>query len=105
MSRDLTISPAAYAALGYPHAGVVELADTPALGAGAGDGLGVRVPPPALDAHAWRGSPSSPASSSPIRAGCQFMRKWPESCTSTSVTVGQASSAARSAAVSPTSLR
>src|SRR3954451_1618487 len=48
MSRDLTISPAAYAALEYPHAGVAELADAPALGAGAGNGLGVRVPPPAF---------------------------------------------------------
>ena len=38
---------AASAALWYRHAGVAELADAPALGAGAGNGLGVRVPPPA----------------------------------------------------------
>jgi Domain of unknown function (DU1801) len=35
---------------------VAELADAPALGAGAGNGLGVRVPPPASDVNgaAWR---------------------------------------------------
>ena len=31
-----------------PHAGVAELADAPGLGPGARNGLGVRVPPPAL---------------------------------------------------------
>src|SRR5829696_2465520 len=48
MGRDLTISGERSAALGYPHAGVAELADAPGLGPGAGNGLGVRVPPPAL---------------------------------------------------------
>ena len=35
----------------YPRAGVAELADAPVLGAGAGNGLGVRVPPPAFKVY------------------------------------------------------
>src|SRR4051794_40177433 len=37
------------------RAGVVELVDTPALGAGARESLGVRVPPPAWELSAWTG--------------------------------------------------
>src|SRR3954454_23090402 len=74
MSRDLTISPAAYAAFGYPRAGVAELADAPALGAGAGNGLGVRVPPPAFASVHPFGPTNESSSATLARCATEMLR-------------------------------